>query len=344
MKSKNFMSQLGDYFDSYLPDVHNASPNTIAAYGDAFAIFFQFLHEKRGIAHTSVTYKHLTPDLFDGFISWMRNDRVYSDSSIRQRLTAISAFLKYASRRDVATIKPYTSITDAEKPSARRTEFSYFTVDEAQILFSLPDPKKYLGGRDYVLLSLLYDTAARAQEMCDLRVCDVKFGNPTRITLHGKGNNTRKVPISDEVSALLKYHFEKQKLKQGDKDAPLFLNQSGEKMTTATIRSIVKKYVNMARKTHPDMFQEPSYSPHSFRHSKAVHMVEAGVDIIYIRNFLGHASVLTTEIYARVGQEAVTKALTERKIPKPSSEVPADDKQSCDLPDFIKKAKKTSKQ
>ena len=122
------------------------------------------------------------------------------------------------------------------------------------------------------------------------------------------------------------------------------MNQSGEKMTTATIRSIVKKYVNMARKTHPDMFQEPSYSPHSFRHSKAVHMVEAGVDIIYIRNFLGHASVLTTEIYARVGQEAVTKALTERKIPKPSSEVPADDKQSCDLPDFIKKAKKTSKQ
>lgn len=101
-----------------------------------------------------------------------------------------------------------------------------------------------------------------------------------------------------------------------EKEKYLFLSQASEKMTTACVRSIVKKYVALAQKKHPDLFGESGYSPHSFRHSKAVHLVEAGVDLIYIRNFLGHEHIGTTEIYACVGQEAVTRALTNRRIPR----------------------------
>ena len=339
MKKNIFLTQLGDYFDVYLPNVRRASPNTIAAYGYSFSVFFEFLYEMKDIQHTSVSYKLLTPALFDGFILWMTNTRKYSATSVRQRMTAISSFLKYASQREMSALKPYTSVMDAERPNAPQEEFSYFTVDEMKILLSLPNPRKYLGARDLVFLSVLYDSAARAQEMCNLRVGDIRFGNPVKLKIHGKGKTEREVPVSDEVAALLKYHLKQLGFTSKDKDSYIFLSQTNEKMTTACVRSIVKKYVGLAQKEHPELFMEASYSPHSFRHSKAVHMVEAGVDLIYIRNFLGHEHISTTEIYARVGQEAVTKALTDRKIPKIAAPAPKCESVGCAFPDFIKRAR-----
>lgn len=339
MTEKIFLKQLADYFDVYLPNVRRASNNTIAAYGYSFSIFFEFLYETKGIPHSSVTYKLLTPVLFDEFILWMTNTRKYSAASVRQRMTAISSFLKYASQRKMAALKPYTSATSAERPNDPQEEFPYFTIDEIQIILSLPNPQKYLGARDLVFLSVLYDSAARAQEICDLRVGDIRFGPPLKLKIHGKGKKEREVPISDEVASLLKYHLKQSGLTVRDKEKYLFLSQTNEKMTTACVRSIVKKYVDLARKKHPDLFGESSYSPHSFRHSKAVHLVEAGVDLIYIRNFLGHEHIDTTEIYARVGQEAVTRALTNRKIPRISASTPNCKPSGCKLPDFIMRAR-----
>jgi site-specific recombinase XerD len=335
MKNNLFLRQLGEYFNTFLPDIRRASKNTISSYADSFAVFFQFLYETKGLQHTRVTYKHFTPALFDQFSLWMMNNRQYSDSSIRQRTTALSSFLKYASRRDMTAISAYTSAASAERPSVVQSEFPYFTKEETHILLSLPNPAKYLGGRDLVLLSLLYESGARAQEICDLCVEDIRFGKPTKVKLHGKGKKVREVPISDDVTKLLQYHLKQHNLTDnGSRHLPLFSSQVNSKMTTACIRSITKKYVSIAKSAHPALFPEKKYSPHSFRHSKAVHMVEAGVNLIYIRNFLGHATISSTEIYARVGQAAVTKALTERKIPRltgPAPQVSGD----FSLPDFI---------
>lgn len=342
MKEKIFLCQLGDYFDIYLPRVRRASNNTIAAYGYSFSLFFEFLYEERGIPHSSVTYKLLTPALFDEFILWMTNDRKYSATSVRQRMTALTSFLKYASQRKMDALKAYTSVMAAERPTAPQEEFPYFTIDEIIIILSLPDPEKYLGMRDLVFLSILYDSAARAQEMCNLRIGDIRFGTPVKLKIHGKGKKEREVPISEDVAALLKYYLKQRGLTRKDREQYLFLSQTDEQMTTACVRSIVKKYVGLARKKHPELFAEPNYSPHSFRHSKAVHMVEAGIDLICIRNFLGHEHIGTTEIYARVGQEAVTKALTDRKIPKVSAPVPEYKQSECSLPDFIKRARKNN--
>ena len=110
-------------------------------------------------------------------------------------------------------------------------------------------------------------------------------------------------------------------------------------MTTSCVRSIVKKYVNIAKREHPNLFPAKSYSPHSFRHSKAVHMIESGVSLINIRNFLGHASIAATEIYARVGQVAVTKVLTNRKIPSLAQSEPVASSVQISLPKFIKDAR-----
>ena len=340
LKNNIFIRQLGEYFDTFLPDVHHSSKNTISAYADAFAIFFQFLNDKMALPHHLVTYKHFTIAVFDEFLLWMKNERGYSVSSIRQRISAIVSFLKYASRREMGALNAYSAAKGIEVPKATRTEFPYFTKAEMTILMSLPDPKKYLGNRDMVLLSFLYDTAARAQELCDVCVGDLRFGTPTKIKLHGKGNKTREIPISDEVANLLRYHIKTQKLAgQDNRGLPLFASQTNAKMTVACVRSIVDKYVKLAKVANPELFNEKNYSPHSFRHSKAVHMVESGVNLIYIRNFLGHVTIDSTEIYARVGQEAVTKALTNRQIPRLACEPPKVTDIKHSLPDCVANAR-----
>jgi len=303
-------------------------------------VFFQFLYEVKGMQHNVLTYKHFTAALFDEYLLWMKNEREYSVSSICQRTTVLRAFLKYASRREMSAVGAYTNAIGIECPNKKKTEFPYFTIDETRILLSLPNPNKYLGDRDLVFLSLLYEAGARAQEICDLCVGDIHFGKPTKVRLNGKGSKVREVPISDDVANLVKYHINKHHDYNNNRETPLFLSQTNEQMTTSCVRSIVDKYIGIAKKVNSSLFYEKNYSPHSFRHSKAVHMIENGLNLIYIRNFLGHASISSTEIYARVGQAAVTKALTERKIPRISGTLPT--KTTDDplrLPDCINKAR-----
>ena len=124
--------------------------------------------------------------------------------------------------------------------------------------------------------------------------------------------------LSDGCAGLIRQYIEAQNFDGSECSGhPLFSSQTHERMTTACIRNIVAKYVELAKHRHPDLFREANYSPHSFRHSKAVHMVEAGIQLIYIRDFLGHATIKSTERYAKVSQTAITKALTNRQIPVP---------------------------
>ena len=336
MKQTLFMRQLSAYFETYLPEIRQNSHNTVSSYADSFALLFQFFHEKKGIGHHLIDYKHFTASLFDDFLFWLGNERNYSEASKRQRMSAISSFLKYASRRDIAALSAYSNSLNIETPKIPQAIFPFFTLPEIKILLRLPDPNKRLGSRDMVLLSLLYDTAARAQEICDLRVGNIKFGTPTKVRLSGKNKKTREIPVSDAASTLIRYYLKETGLSGTEhRDEFLFLSQKNEKMTPACIRNLTKKYVSLAKKASPDLFNESQYSPHSFRHSKAVHMVESGIALIYIRNFLGHTSVKTTERYARVSQSAVTKALTDRKIPNVAPEHRPQPDNSFQIPNFI---------
>lgn len=337
MKQTLFMRQLSTYFEIFLPENQKRSKNTIAAYSDSFTLLFRFLDEKKNIPHYLVDYKHFTPQLFDEFILWLEKDRNYSASSKRQRMSAITSFLKYASRREMAALKACNTALAIGLPHVPRKEFPYFDVEEIRILLNLPDPRSRLGGRDLVLLSLLYDSAARSQELCDLCVGDIKFGKPAKVKLKGKGNKVREVPISNEVSKLLKYHIESNNL---ERENPLFLSQTKEKMTHACLRNLTNKYVELGKAKSPGKFNEPKYSPHSFRHSKAIHMLEAGTALVYIRNFLGHSSIKSTEIYARISHQAVEKALANRKIPQLAPEKELSKIEVSTLPAFLLKSSK----
>jgi site-specific recombinase XerD len=239
----------------------------------------------------------------------------------------------------MSALPAFTAVVGTEKPKPAHKPFPYFTLEEMGILLHLPDSERKTEKRDLVLLSVFYETAARAQELCDLKVGDIRFGAVTRARLIGKGKKTREVPISEDVADLLRYFIKVNQL-DGKRDEPLFLSQLGGKMTTACVRNLVNKYVGKAKAEHPKLFNEPQYSPHSFRHSKAVHMVESGTQLIYIRNFLGHVSVKSTEVYARIGQAALTKMLIERGKSNPYTE-PAVEKKSVEkYPHFLERARR----
>ena len=311
MKTTLFSRQLADYLDVHLPEVRHCSKNTVKSYADAFAALYDYFDEKQKIPHYKIQYKDFTPKTLEEYTLWLMKERNYSAASVKARLSALNSFMKYASRREMAALSAFTAVAGTEKPRIAHKPFPYFTLEETRILLRLPNPNRKIEKRDLTLLSLFYESGARAQELCDLKVGDIKFGATTKVKLLGKGNKAREVPISNDVANLVRYHLKENEL-EGKRDEPLFSSQLGGKMTTACVRNLVDKYVIKAKATHPGLFPESKYSPHSFRHSKAVHMVESGTQLIYIRNFLGHVSVQSTEIYARIGQTALTKMLSER--------------------------------
>jgi len=334
MKQTLFLKQLASFFDSFLPHNKNCSKNTIAAYAYGFSTFFQFMSEKYAKPHYTIDYKDLTPSVFDDYVLWMQKEKHYGASTQNQRMAAINSFLKYASRREMAAISALNATVGASTPKVKDAVFPYFTVEEMKVLLRMPKWTNKFGYRDMVILSLMYDSGARAQEICNLRYRDITLGKKSKIILYGKGSKAREVPISADVAKMIRQYLKEHQLNGND---PVFSSQRAKQMTTACIRNLVRKYVTLAREECPTLFKSKNYSPHSFRHSKAVHMLEAGVPLIYIRNFLGHESVKTTEVYARVSQAGLVKALTEHSvksnIPTSKAEHVPDDNR----PDFLKK-------
>lgn len=184
----------------------------------------------------------------------------------------------------------------------------HLSPEAMKVLLGQPDKHTPKGRRDITLMSLLYDTGARVQELIDIRVCDVVLENPAVIILTGKGNKTRRVPIMKNMVLLLQNYLVENKLnKPWKNEYPLFTNNQHHKLTKEGVAYIVAKYVVNGRKISAIL--PPKVKVHMFRHSKAMHLLQAGVNPIYIRDFLGHVDLKTTEIYARTDTETKRKAI-----------------------------------
>lgn len=338
MKQTLFIKQLAEYFNVYLPLNKKCSKNTIASYADGFLTLFQFFKNEKDKPHYRINYSDITAKTMDEYILWLQNKKNYSAASQKQRTSALSSFLKYASGREMNALSAYNAVSQAQTPKVPRTVFPYFSPEEIRILLSTPKTEGKSGSRNVTLLALLYDSGARAQEVCDIMIGDITFAKTSTIRIHGKGNKTREIPISSDVVKLIKrYLAEREKNLKDHRDEHLFPSQRSDRITTACIRNLVCKYVTLAKVNNPNRFKEEDYSPHSFRHSKAVHMLEAGVPLIYIRNFLGHESIQTTEIYLRIHQGSVSKILKERKTETSiSNAIEQSSSKNQDMPDFLK--------
>lgn len=191
---------------------------------------------------------------------------------------------------------------------AKKTVVEHLTPEAMKLLLEQPDKHGPKGRRDLTLMSVLYDSGARVQELIDIRVCDVILEAPAVIVITGKGNKTRRVPVMKNTASLLQNYLLENRLDEPWKNEyPLFTNNQHNKLTREGIAYIVDKYVESARKT--STIVPSKVNIHMLRHSKAMHLLQAGVNLIYIRDFLGHVDLKTTEVYARTDTEKKREAI-----------------------------------
>lgn len=338
--SKNQMQPiLRAFFEEYLPDVKGVSANTLRSYRYSFRLLFQFLYEKNGILPAKVDFSNLDGNTVLSFLQWLEESRECSVSTRNQRLAAIRSFSRYASRHCFQSALAFgTAVASIPPKRVPKKAMAYMTKEEMTIVLSLPDNHTLASKRDRVLLSVLYASGARAQELCDLCVKDVRFEkNRAFLTLNGKGKKSRIVVVPEDCSALLKQHMEKNQLsgRRAILEKHIFSSQTHEHMTVSCVEGIVKKYIRIAKESRPDLFQETSYTPHSFRHSVAVHMLEAGIPLPVIKNFLGHASLETTMVYATISQSLRDKYLVNYNMARALSQTNPDDADELTYPNFL---------
>lgn len=308
MKRTDFAGYLTEFFTIYLPGRRGLSENTILSYRDTFRFVLIFAEDVSHLPAERLSLSHFTAEFVEQFLSWLENERHNSISTRNQRLAAIHAFVQFFKLKNPEHLLESQKILAISSKKAPKPCIEYLRPEAVKAVLSVPDTSNKFGKRDLVLLVLLYDCAARVQEICDLQVGDVRLQNPYTVTLTGKGKKTRAVPIMKETAAILKNYLSENHLDSLEKQMyPLLFNHQRQKLTRAGVTYILKKYCSAARENFTGI--PNTVSPHMLRHSKAMHMLQAGVSLIYIRDFLGHSHVDTTEIYAKADTEMKRAAI-----------------------------------
>ena len=310
-KAADFPYYVSKFLARYLPGEAGASPNTILSYRDTFLLFIKYCKSQENTPREEMTLELLTRELVWAFLSWLEDERNCSGSTRNQRLAALHSFCRFMQTEDVMRLNQYQLVISIPKKKGKSGTVNYMSPEGIKLILEQPDAKKMSGRRDMVLLSLMYDSGARVQEMADISVGDFRAEPPATIKITGKGGKTRIVPLMEPTATIVRQYISDAGLTGGGKHSyPLFQNRHGERLTRAGIKYILDKCVESARNKNPGVLPEV-ISPHSFRHSKAMHLLHAGVNLVYIRDILGHADLKTTEIYARIDGEMKRKALEE---------------------------------
>lgn len=310
MSETDFARNVTGFLSRYLPGQRNVSTNTVTSYRDAFKLLLLFCETEKQLKADKIGLREVTAELVLEYLDWLERARHCRISTRNQRLAALKSFYHYVASMQPEHLFECQRILGIPMKRLARRPMSFFSPEGLHLLLSQPDTKTRGGRRDHALLVLLYDSAARVQELVDLRVRDLRLEDPPTVTLHGKGGKTRIVPITSKAAVTMERYLDERGWlgTSAALDLPVFTNSRKSKLSRAGVSHILAKHVGtMSRTEHRHV--PASVSPHSLRHSKAVHLLRSGVPLIYIRDFLGHVSVTTTEMYAKVDSEEKRKAL-----------------------------------
>lgn len=318
MQPTDFSKYLTSFLTKYLSHERGASSNTISSYRDTFVLLITFL-ETKNIKLNKLTLEQITKDNVVDFLNWTQSERKNTNATRNARLAAIHSFYKYLQYQHPENLYGYQQILSIRTKKAEQIQMNYLSIEGITLLLRQPDIATSKGRRDLTLLSLLYDTGSRVQELIDLTPLNVRLDNPSTIRVTGKGKKTRIIPLQDEQVRLLQNYLHEHQLAEPEANMyPLFYNSRREKLTRAGVNHILHKYAAKARIKNGKLIPE-RISCHCLRHSKAMHLLQAGVNLVYIRDILGHVSVQTTEVYARTDskkkREAIEKAYVD-VVPK----------------------------
>ena len=311
------------FFNNYLRAERGLRANTIASYSDCMKLLIRFACERHGIQPEKLDVGLLDRDLVIDFLDHLEGARGNMVSTRNQRLSAIKTFFHFLASNVPELMHLSQTIqaireknTDCQPPPS-------LTRDEAAAILSQPELDTTLGARDNALLQLLYNTGARVQELADLSVGDVRFGASPLVTLTGKGGKTRVIPLWKKTAEAITRHLETRR-RDGVESEHLFLNARGYPLTRFGIGRRIEKHAGKAQLDCPSLCGR-RITPHVFRHTVALHLIEAGNDIANVQRWLGHADMRTTSGYFEVSVERKRKAL--EKLPPPDCGQPPEQPQ-----------------
>tara|TARA_R110001606_G_scaffold397226_1_gene573055 strand:+ start:4537 stop:5547 length:1011 start_codon:yes stop_codon:yes gene_type:complete len=300
-----FATMLQRFFAERLIQQQNASPRTVAAYRDTFELLLNYAKRATGKPPTTLALCDFDAALILDFLAHLEAERHNTVRTRNARLAAIRAFAHYVALQSPPALHLAQQILAIPMKSFERPMLEFLSREEVQALLSAPGLATWCGRRDTVMLALLYNTGARVSELTGIRVADVTLAATASVRLHGKGRKQRTVPLWKETATQIR-----QWLRYADLRAEQHLipNRSGLPMTRTNVAERLNRAVSTAETTCPQLTGR-RISPHTWRHTTAMHLLQAGVDLTVIALWLGHESPVTTHGYVEADLAMKERAL-----------------------------------
>lgn len=293
--NKNFSYYISKYLNDYLIIERNFSDKTLKSYKKAFEIFIDYLVNVKKIKITNITFENVTQTIVTDFLNYLELNKGNSISTRNQRLAAIKSFYQYCTTFEINNLNNISQILQIKSKKAQKPIVNYLSEEELKKIFDIINISTKKGKRDLMLLSILYDTAARASEIINVKLKDINIEGKY-IILIGKGNKIRKSCLMKETIELITIYIKEFDIKPDD----YLFNNNHKKQNSTFVRDVLNKY---------QKYSDKNLHPHILRHSRAVHLLDHGVSIVYIQELLGHENVSTTQIYATVIEKTKFQAI-----------------------------------
>lgn len=321
---------LRSFFADHLPRVRGSSPHTILSYRDTLVLFLRFVTDRRKRSVSQLDLGDFDPPEVLAFLEHLETTRHNLVATRNVRLAAIHAFFRYCATADPTWVEHCQRVLAIPFKRTGSRPIHYLEYDEIQAVLGSIDRTTADGRRDYVLLAVMFNTGARVQEIVTLCVRDLQLEALPQVRLFGKGRKERWCPLWPQTAELLRAWLGESILP----DRPLFCNHRGDRLTRFGVRYLLRKYCARAKVTTPSLGRKRLH-PHSMRHSSAVHLLRSGVEITTISQWLGHASVATTNRYATVDLEMKRKAIEQARPTTFGSDGPAQWRTDASILDWL---------
>lgn len=305
---ESFSYYVQTFLDHHICGERGLSQNTFISYEHTFSQLTEYLYSQLNNRKKKVTMADFNSENISSFLNHLEQMGM-SISTRNQRLATIKSFCKYVRFKSPRYLHNIEQVLNISRKKGPTSTIQYLSREQLERLLYKPDNTNYYGFKDLLLLTVMSDTGARVSEIINIKISDLTLTQPATILVHGKGNKDRYVTISQKTCDLLNLYLDKENLRSVVcAERNLFLNRSGQPFTRAGIAYILQKYTSQLHSEDPLSFPE-KLTPHCLRHTKAMLMLDAGQNLVYIRDTLGHEHIKTTEIYARINSKQKQAAL-----------------------------------
>ncbi len=308
------------YFSHYLPVQKGLSENTICSYRDAIKLLLCHVADTLSLSVDALTVEGISEKIVLGFLDAVENTRGCTTATRNARLAAIRSLFGFIAREEPELVLQCQQVRTIPLKRTAHKMVEYLEEKEMQAVFDAVDINSRTGIRDRALLLFLYNTGARVSEVVNMELGDLRLGDASQVTLHGKGSKDRSCPLWPETVAALQAYI-KERRPKAPACKQVFLNANGDPITRFGIRHVTRKYGMQAQKKRPSIEAKP-LNPHRIRHTTAMHLLRAGNDINMVSYWLGHADLNTTHVYVEIDMETKRKMLEKTPAPKISKKAP----------------------